>query len=129
LVDAQSGQLSSLGAWELKGARLPSTLDLRSPTGVFTGVRGLVTATLSIPAGYRLDGDGDVVLRAPLSPTPVQARQARVIGGKLVVIFDRADLDNNVPQGDAVSLTLAGQFLHNGTQKQLTSTAMVRIVK
>jgi glucose dehydrogenase/plastocyanin len=108
---------------------LPSTLDLRSPTGVFTGVRGLVTATLSIPAGYRLDGDGDVVLRAPLSQTPVQAEHARVIGGKLVVTFDRADLDNNVPQGDAVSLTLAGQFLHNGTQKQLTSTATVRIVK
>ena len=52
-----------------------------------------------------------------------------MIGHTLVVVFDKADLDNNVPQGDAVSLTLAGQFLHNGAQKQLTSSATVRIVK
>jgi quinohemoprotein ethanol dehydrogenase len=106
---------------------LPSTLDLRSRTGIFTGVRGVVTAALSLPPGYRLDGD--VVLRTPLSQTPVKATDAKVIGRTLIVTFDQAELDNNVPPGDAVPLTLTGTFQHNGKQEQLTSTATVRIVK
>jgi glucose dehydrogenase/plastocyanin len=106
---------------------VPATVDLGSPTGVFTGVHGVVTATLSLPAGYRLDGD--VVLRTPLSRTPVAAKYAKVIGRTLIVAFDKADLDNNVPEGAAVPLTLAGNFLHNGDQQQLTSTATVRVLK
>ena len=106
---------------------VPSTLDLGSRTGIFTGVHGVVTATLRVPAGYRLDGD--VVLRTPLSETPVPAVRAKAIGRMLIVMFDKADLDNNVPEGDAVPLTLVANFLHNGDQKQLTSTATVRVVK
>jgi outer membrane protein assembly factor BamB len=106
---------------------LPSTIDLGSRTGIFTGVRGVATATLRVPAGYRLDGD--VVLRTPLSETPVTAVRAGAIGRTLIVMFDKADLDNNVPEGDAVPLTLVANFLHDGEQKQLTSTATVRIVK
>ena len=45
------------------------------------------------------------------------------------MVFDKADLDNNVPEGDAVPLTLAANFLHDGDQQQLTSTATVRVVK
>ncbi|GLZ01255.1 hypothetical protein Acsp02_85060 [Actinoplanes sp. NBRC 103695] len=106
---------------------VPSTLDLGSRTGVFTGVRGVVTATVRLPAGYRLDGD--VVLRAPLSRTPVAAKHTTTLGRTLVVTFDRADLDNNVPVGDAVPLTLVAEFQHQGKQQQLTSTATVRVVK
>jgi quinohemoprotein ethanol dehydrogenase len=106
---------------------VPATLDLRSRTGTFTGVHGTVTATMRVPAGYRLDGD--VLLGTPLSPTPVTAAHATVIGRTLVATFDKARLDNNVPQGDAVSLTLTANFLHNGEQKALTSTAMVTVVK
>jgi hypothetical protein len=47
----------------------------------------------------------------------------------LLLAFDKADLDNNVPAGDAVPLTLVANFLHNGGQEQLTSTATVRVVK
>jgi hypothetical protein len=106
---------------------LPSTLDLRSRTGTFTGVRGIVAATMSLPSGFRLDGD--VQLRTPLSQSPVLARGAVAIGRTLIVTFDKADVDNNVPAGDAVPLTVVANFLHNGIQKQLTSTATVRIVK
>lgn len=106
---------------------LPSTIDLGSRTGIFTGVRGLATATMRVPAGYRLDGD--VVVRTPLSVTPVRAAYATMIGGTLIATFDKADLDNNVPEGDAVPLTLVANFLHSDQQKQLTSTATVRIVK
>ena len=45
------------------------------------------------------------------------------------MLFDKADLDNNVPEGDAVPLTLVANFLHNGVQTQLTSTATPKIVK
>ena len=48
---------------------------------------------------------------------------------RLIVRFDRADVDNNVPEGDAVPLTLVANFLHDGVQTQLTSTATARIVK
>jgi quinohemoprotein ethanol dehydrogenase len=106
---------------------VPATIDLGSRTGIFTGVRGVVTATLSLPAGYRLDGE--VELRTPLSQTPVTARHAKAVGRTLLVAFDKADLDNNVPDGDAVSLTLVADFRHDGKQRQLTSTATVRITK
>jgi hypothetical protein len=87
----------------------------------------VVAATLRVPAGHRLDGD--VVLRTPLSETPVRARHATQVGRTVVVTFDRADLDNNVPEGDAVPLTLVANVRHDGDQKQLTSTATVRVVK
>lgn len=106
---------------------LPSTIDLGSRSGSFTGVRGLVAATMRLPSGYRLDGD--VTLRTPLSPTPVPARGAVAIGRTLIVTFDKAAIDNNVPEGDAVPLTLTANVRHDGVQKQLTSTATVRIVK
>ena len=44
---------------------------MRSPTGVFTGVQGLVTAMFKIPAGYTLDGN--VQLQTPLTTADVRA--------------------------------------------------------
>ena len=73
--------------------------------------------------------DGDVVLRTPLSQTPVAATHARVVGRTLVLTFDKADLDNNVPEGTTVPLTLTATFLHDGAQKALTSTATAKVVK
>ena len=105
----------------------PSRLDLSSGTGIFTGVHGTVTAILDIPAGYVFDGDA--VLQTPLSETPVPAASAMPNGNKLIVQFNKADIDNNVPEGDAVPLTLVANFLHNGVQEQLTSTATPQIVK
>jgi hypothetical protein len=113
----------------------PGTLDLGSKTGVFTGVRGLVTAVFDIPDGYTFDGE--VTLRTPLSETlftPVRPRGAQHghhghNGNKLVVHFRKADIDNNVPVGDAVALTLTANFLHDGVQRQLMSTATVKVVR
>jgi glucose dehydrogenase len=106
---------------------VPSRIHLGSGTGVFTGVNGVFAAVLDIPPGHKLDGD--VVLRTPLSQTPVPAVKTFTIGRKLIVLFQKADIDNNVPEGDAVPLTLVANFLHNGVQKQLSSTATARIVK
>ncbi|MFC5382114.1 PQQ-binding-like beta-propeller repeat protein [Aquipuribacter nitratireducens] len=105
----------------------PSTLDLGPGNGLFTGVNGRFTAVLDVPRG--LEVDGDVVLRTPLSESPVTATRSWVAGGKIFAQFEKADVDNNVPEGRAVPLTVVATVLDGGEQRQLTSTTEVRIVK
>jgi quinohemoprotein ethanol dehydrogenase len=108
---------------------VPSAINMRSPNGVFTGVQGLMTAVLDVPAGYTLDGG--VRLKTPLSETEFKPVSTAVSanGKSLVVTFDKALIDNNVPAGASVPLTLTANFQSAGVQKQLTSTANVRIIK
>jgi glucose dehydrogenase/plastocyanin len=105
------------------------TLDLSSPTGVFTGVQGTVTARFTMPAGYTFEGD--VTLKTPLSETLVSAVSASVEadGRTVAAQFRKADIDNNVPAGAAVPLVLTAHFRRDGVQKQLTSSADVTVVK
>ena len=105
----------------------PQTLDLGSATGLFTGVHGVITAHFTIPAGYTLDGG--VKLKTPLSTTLFDAVSTDVESGMLAAQFRKSDIDNNIPEGDSVPLVLMANFLHNGEQKQLTSSALVRVVK
>jgi plastocyanin len=105
----------------------PRTLDLGSPTGLFTDVHGVVTAHFRIPDGYTLDGG--VQLKTPLSATLFDAVSTEVASGMLSAQFRKADIDNNIPQGDSVPLTLMANFIHEGQQKQLTSTALVGVTK
>lgn len=109
---------------------VPSRLDLGAPTGVFTSVRGVVTATMQLPEGYTLDGKVEMI--TPLAPrSPVAAASTNMAGNgrQLVAQFRKADIDNNIPVGEAVSLTVQGNFLHQGVQKKLSATAVVRVVK
>jgi quinohemoprotein ethanol dehydrogenase len=105
----------------------PGTLNLGPGNGLFTGVHGRFTAQLDVPRGLELDGD--VLLRTPLSESPVTAVRSWVAGGKIFAQFENADVDNNVPAGDAVPLTLEATVLDGETQKRLTATAEVRVVK
>ena len=75
---------------------MPSRLDLSSGTGIFTGVHGVVTAILDIPAGYVFDGDA--VLQTPLSETPVPAANTTSNGNKLIVQFNKADIETTCPR-------------------------------
>jgi plastocyanin len=106
-----------------------NTLDLRSSTGVFTGVTGTATARFAMPAGYTFEGDATI--KTPLSTELIPAASARVEpGGRVVAIqFNKADIDNNLPAGDVVPLVVAAHFRQGGAQKQLTSRASVRVVK
>lgn len=108
---------------------VPATVNMKSPTGVFTGVKGFITAMLKIPAGYTLDGS--VKLKTPLSPALFAAASAKVSddGTMLIATFDKAEIDNNVPAGDAVPLVLTANFMDGGVQKQLRSTATVNVMK
>ncbi|HWM44330.1 MAG TPA: PQQ-binding-like beta-propeller repeat protein [Burkholderiales bacterium] len=105
------------------------TLDLGSSSGLFTDVHGVVTALFKIPAGYTLDGE--VKLKTPLSTTlfdPVSTN-AILHDRLLLAHFRKSDIDNNIPEGDSVPLVLTVNVIHEGEQKQLTSTATVRVVK
>jgi plastocyanin len=105
------------------------SVDLRSPTGVFTDVTGNVTARFLVPDGYMYEGDA--MLKTPLSPILVKAVGARLEtdGKTLALDFNRADLDNNVPTGASVPLELSAHFRRDGAQKLLVSTVNVRVVK
>ena len=105
------------------------TLDLGSRTGLFTDVHGFVTAFFSIPAGYAFDGE--VKLKTPLSTTLFDPAYANAVlhDRLLVAHFRKSDIDNNIPQGDSVPLVLMVNVIHEGQQKQLTSTTNVRVVK
>jgi glucose dehydrogenase/plastocyanin len=109
----------------------PNPLNLQSPTGVFTGVTGTVTISMTVPAGYVLDkvAPSRVTLKTPLSTTLFDASFA-VQGGNLVkASFDKAVIDNNIPAGASVPLTFTANFINDGVQKQLTSTVNVQVVK
>ena len=105
----------------------PTTFDFSSL--VFTGVTGEVTAHFEIPNGYTLDGE--VTLKTPLTTTLFPAVSVHVTGSgkQLQARFNRADIDNNMPAGNSVPLTFTANFMNGGVQKQLTSTALVRVIK
>jgi plastocyanin len=108
---------------------VPATVDMKASNGVFTSVQGFVTAMFSIPAGYTLDGN--VRLKTPLSPALFAPASTKVTedGSKLIATFSKADIDNNMPAGNAVPLVLSANFMNGGVQKQLTSTATVNVMK
>jgi hypothetical protein len=82
-----------------------------------------------VPTGYTLDGN--VRLKAPLSDALFAPVTTNVTGdgSMLIVTFDKAELDNNMPAGDAVPLVVTANFMNAGVQKQLSSTATVRVMK
>lgn len=107
------------------------TLDLRSSTGHFNAVFGVVQATLSVPSGWTLDRSSPVTLEGPLTTHRMEA--ARVSGGTggapLTLTFNKNDIDHNLPVGDAVELRVTANFLAAGVQKKLEGKASVRVIK
>jgi hypothetical protein len=105
---------------------VPNVLNMRG-SGVFTTVQGLMTAMLKVPAGYTFDGN--VQLTTPLTAQTFEPVTTHVAAQSLIIAFDKALLDNNLPAGDAVPLTLTANFIDGGVQKKLSATATVRVVK
>jgi quinohemoprotein ethanol dehydrogenase len=89
-------------------------------------VTSKVFAYFQLPRGHRYDGGA--VLVTPLSQNPVEPTKVTSVKNHVVLVFDEADIDHNVPEGQT-SLTVRMNVLQNGVQKQLTSTAAVRVVK
>jgi glucose dehydrogenase/plastocyanin len=105
----------------------PGTLDFGTDTGLFTGVDGIVSAHFELPAGYSYDGDA--VLVTPLSSSVVEASDVTANKNRIIVRFNAAEVDNNVPTGE-VSLTVRANVIGpDGVQSELTSTATVTVVK
>jgi len=116
---------------EMPGALkiVPSTVNMKAPNDVFTGVQGFITAMFQVPEGYTFDGNAR--LKTPLSEALFEPLTANMTGSgnMLVVTFDKALIDNNMPAGEAVPLIVTANFMNGGVQKQLTSTATVRVMK
>lgn len=110
---------------------IPDELDLRSDDGIFTSVQGTVSARFELPEGYTLYNKESVLLETPLTTQLFEAATATHTddGRALIVTFDKAEIDNNIPPGDTVPLTVSANFMHNGVQKKLTSTTSVRVTK
>jgi plastocyanin len=104
-------------------------LDLRSRNGLFTGITGTVQATMTIPRGWALDKAVPVTIAAPLSMQRFHAVKAVASGTKLVATFNKTDIENNVPAGDAEPLTVSANFIADGVQKKLQGIARVKILK
>jgi outer membrane protein assembly factor BamB/plastocyanin len=123
----------TLAAQDQPGATIfPSPLDLRSPTGIFTGVGGLLTVTFNAPAGYVLDkGPGSrITLTTPLTARLFDAVIAsQAPNGMVKAAFNKADIDNNVAPGASVPLVFTANFMNAGVQKKLTSTINVQVMK
>jgi plastocyanin len=112
---------------EAPGALQVDTLDFRAER--FSSVQGPAVAMFKIPAGYTFDGDAK--LTAPLTTQKFAAQKVeKTADGKMLrITFDKALIDNNMPAGDAVPLTVSVNFIHQGVQKKLTSTANARVLK
>ncbi|MCC7186052.1 MAG: PQQ-binding-like beta-propeller repeat protein [Acidobacteria bacterium] len=106
-----------------------AVLDFTSPTGLFTGVTGTVEAVMTVPAGWTLDRAVPVRLSGPLTSERFTAASARLNGTQLSATFNKADIDNNLPAGEAVPVTITATFLSGATQKKLEGVATVRVVK
>ncbi|MDO9478748.1 MAG: PQQ-binding-like beta-propeller repeat protein [Pseudohongiella sp.] len=109
----------------------PDELDLRANTGIFTSVIGDITARFTVPRGYVLDSKESVLLETPLTFQLFEASTAVMSENNsvLIVTFDKGTIDNNIPEGTAIPLTLTANFMHDGVQKKLRSTATVSVVK
>jgi hypothetical protein len=72
-----------------------------------------------------------VTLKTPLSVTLFSPVSTSTSDNhkQLVAQFSKAEIDNNIPAGDAVPLVVTANFLHEGVQKQLSSTLLVKVVK
>jgi glucose dehydrogenase len=104
-------------------------MDLKSTNGLAGGVKGVVTASMTVPAGWTLDKAVPVTIQAPLSTQTFKAVTATVSGGRLVATFNKADIDNNVKVGDGQSFKVTANFVSAGTQKKLQGATSVTVVK
>ncbi|MCR2816655.1 outer membrane protein assembly factor BamB family protein [Microbacterium jiangjiandongii] len=105
----------------------PDRLSLGSPSGLFTDVRGTVSARFDLPAGHAYDSGAVVV--APLSVSPIPASNVTAEGDHLILEFDAAALDHNVPVGETDLTVRLNTIDASGVQRQLTSTATVTVSK
>jgi glucose dehydrogenase/plastocyanin len=105
---------------------LPGTLDFEPRKGLLSRLTSKTVAYFELPRGVRYDGDA--ALLAPLTTNPIEPSRVTAVKNHVVIVFDDADIDHNVPEG-RVPLTVRLNVLDHGVQKRLTSTATVRVEK
>lgn len=104
----------------------PGKIDLKAKKGLFTRVNGTINAHLDLPKGYAQEGE--VYLETELGLQPITASKVTGNRSHVVIKFDKADLDNNVPTGKT-DLTVVTHAVHDGVQKEVRSTVSVTVSK
>ncbi|MGO1627946.1 MULTISPECIES: outer membrane protein assembly factor BamB family protein [unclassified Microbacterium] len=110
---------------------LDGALSFRPGTLAFTGstfndVRGSVRAHLELPNGYAYDGGAQLV--TPLGLQPIEPADVKANRNRVILTFDKADLDNNVPDG-ATSLTVEANVATGDGLHRIASSAEVEVKK
>ena len=98
---------------------VPSTLNLRTSGG-------LVTAVITVPAGYDLRVWGVTDIRAEGAPAVSAAYSAD--GRTIIASFNKAAFAS-VPAGNEVRITVTGQFNYDGAQAPLVASTLVRVIR
>lgn len=105
----------------------PGQFNLTSESGLFTGVDGTVSAHFELPSGYTYDSGA--VLVTPLSSSVVEPTKVTANKNRVILQFDKAAIDNNVPAGEATLTVRVNVLDPSGAQRQLVSTATVAVTK
>jgi quinohemoprotein ethanol dehydrogenase len=105
---------------------VPGRLVLPAGDGAFSPVTDTVSAQFRLPRGYRYDGGA--VLLTPLGQSPVEPVSVTEQRNRLVLEFEKGDIDHNVPEG-RTTLTVRLNVVRDGVQSQLVSTDDVRVAK
>lgn len=110
----------------IEGALSFRPATLRFDAESFAEVHGEIRANFELPNGYTYDSGAELVTslgRQPIEPTKVVSNRNRVI-----LTFDKAEVDNNVPEG-ATTLTVVVNAKVGGELAHLASDAEVTVVK
>jgi len=105
-----------------------TTIRLQVDDGISDDLPRPVVRDVATPTGFEhLDALRSEGIRRRQD---VRAAAISADGKSLIASFNKADIDNNVPAGDAVPLTVSANFLDSsGVQKKLQGTATVRVLK
>ena len=98
---------------------VPSVLNLRTSGG-------LVTTTISAPAGYDLRSWAVADIRAEGSPAVSASYTSD--GRSIVATFNKAAFAS-LPAGNQVKITVSGKFNYDGAQAPLAASTLVTIVR
>jgi len=105
---------------------VPGRLVLPAGDGAFSPVTDTVSAQFRLPRGSHYDGGA--VLITPLGQSPIEPVSVTEQRNRLVLEFEKGDIDHNVPEG-RTTLTVRLNVVRDGVQSQLVSTDPVRVAK
>lgn len=111
---------------DVPGALSFSPGALKFPAKTFNDVRGTITAHVELPKGYVYDGGAELI--TPLGGQPVEPVKAKANKNRIILSFDKADIDNDVAEG-AAELRVEANVRVGDELRRISSTAEATVRK